>query len=62
MPGALEPTRYNVAALASVVGALFVAYVLAPGRLVQYGAWLFVFTVWMVWFVHAGVDRIYGIE
>ena len=56
-----EPTRYNVAIAVTVVGLLVVAYVLVPHPYVQYGAWLVIFTIWMVWFVYVGVDRIYGI-
>ena len=55
-----EPTRYNVAAAVTVVGLLVVAYALVPHPYVQYGAWLVIFTIWMVWFVYVGVDRIYG--
>lgn len=68
-----EPNRYNVATAAVVVGLLVFAYVLAPRefvvgsvvlsrQLVQYGAWLVIFTVWMVWFVYVGVDYVYGAE
>ena len=56
-----EPTRYNVATAVTVVGLLVAAYVLVPHPYVQYGAWLVIFTIWMVWFVYVGVNRIYGI-
>jgi hypothetical protein len=56
------PTRYNAAAAVSAAALLFVAYVLVPHPYVQYGAWLVIFTVWMVWFVYVGVDHVYGIE
>jgi len=62
LASALAPTRYNVAAAASAALALVVAYVLVPHPYVQYGAWLVVFTVWMVWFVYVGVDHVYGID
>ncbi|WP_436931550.1 hypothetical protein [Halosimplex halobium] len=58
----LAPTRYNVAAAVSAVALLVVAYVLVPHPYVQYGAWLVIFTVWMVWFVYLGVDHVYGID
>ena len=57
-----EPNRRNVATAGVVVGLLVVAYVIVPHRLVQYGAWLVIFTIWMVWFVYAGVDYVYGID
>ena len=55
-----EPTRYNVAAAVTVAGLLVVAYVFVSHPYVQYGAWLVIFTIWMVWFVYVGVNRIYG--
>ncbi|WP_235853624.1 hypothetical protein [Halosimplex salinum] len=55
------PTRYNVATAVVVAALLVVAYVLVPHPYVQYGAWLVIFTIWMVWFVYVGVDRVYGI-
>ncbi|MFB6150900.1 MAG: hypothetical protein ABEJ40_03750 [Haloarculaceae archaeon] len=57
---ALGPTRRNAAAALAAAVPLFVAYVLVPGPLVQYGAWLVAFTVWMGWFVAAGADYVYG--
>ena len=57
-----EPNRWNVAAGGLVVVLLFVAYVLVPRPLVQYSAWLVIFTVWMAWFIYAGVDYMYGTE
>lgn len=47
----LGPTYRNLAALAVVCGILGFAYVVVPHPLVQYGAWLVVFAVWMAWFV-----------
>jgi len=46
--------RWDVAAVASAVAVLLVAYVVAPGPIVQYGAWLTVFCIWMFWFVFFG--------
>ena len=54
--------RWHVATLAGVVSLLVVAYGIVPHRLVQYGAWLVIFTVWMAWFIYTGVDYIYGVE
>ena len=51
-----EPNRWNVAAGGLVVVLLFVAYVLVPQPLVQYSAWLVIFTVWMSWFIFAGME------
>ncbi|WP_137287124.1 hypothetical protein [Halorussus salinisoli] len=47
----LGPTYRNLAALAVVVALLGGAYFLVPHPLVQYGAWLVAFAVWMAWFV-----------
>lgn len=55
------PNRHNVATAVGVAALLFVVYVVYPHRILQYGAWLVVFTVWMVWFVYAGVDYVYGV-
>lgn len=57
-----ERNPRNVATAVTVVGLLVVAYVIVPHRLVQYGVWLVIFTIWMVWFVYAGVDYVYGID
>ena len=48
-------TRRTLAALATVTVLLGVVYLLVPHPVAQYGAWLVVFTVWMAWFVLAGV-------
>jgi hypothetical protein len=55
-----EPNRYNVATAVVVVGLLVFAYVLVPRPLVQYSAWLVIFTIWMAWFVYVGVEHFYG--
>jgi len=57
-----EPNRRNVATGVAVAALLVFAYVIYPNRYVQYGVWLVIFTVWMVWFVHAGVDYVYGLD
>lgn len=62
MREALAPNRRNLAALGTVTGLLIVAYVLVPHGLVQYGAWLVIFTIWMAWFVWAGVEAVYGTD
>jgi lipopolysaccharide export LptBFGC system permease protein LptF len=55
-----RPKRRDIAAAGTVVALLVVAYVVVPHRLVQYGAWLVIFTIWMAWFVNAGVEYVYG--
>lgn len=57
-----EPNRRNVATGAVVAGLLVVAYVVYPHRILQYGVWLVIFTLWMAWFVSAGVDYVYGTD
>jgi len=54
--------RWDVAAVASAVAVLLVAYVLYPGPIVQYGAWLTVFCIWMFWFVFFGTKWLYGVD
>lgn len=44
-------TRANAVALASVTALFVVGYVLVPRPVVQYTAWLLVFSIWMLWFV-----------
>lgn len=41
----------TLTALVVVATLLLAAYVYHPTPLVQYGAWLVVFSVWMAWFV-----------
>jgi hypothetical protein len=52
----------DIAAIAGAALTLLFAYVVYPHHIVQYGAWLVVFTIWMSWFVYHGTKRIYGIE
>lgn len=54
-----RPGRWDYATCASALAVLALAYVFYPGPAVQYGAWLFVFTLWMVWFVSFGVRWLY---
>ena len=49
-------------AAASVAVTLLVAYVLVPTPVVQYGAWLVVFCVWMVWFILLAVSLLPTID
>lgn len=51
-----RPGRRDYAAAAAVAITLLVAYVIVPTPVVQYGAWLVVFCVWMVWFMLAAVS------
>jgi hypothetical protein len=45
--------RWTAAALAAVGGLFAVSYVLLPHWSTQYGAWLAIFSIWMVWFTVA---------
>ncbi|MEF8782255.1 MAG: hypothetical protein V5A39_04575 [Haloarculaceae archaeon] len=51
--------RLDYAAGASVLGLLVLAYVVYPHRILQYGVWLIIFTIWMAWFVFYGVKWVY---
>jgi len=57
-----ELNRRNLATGVVVSALLVVSYVVYPHRILQYGVWLVVFTLWMVWFVYAGVDYVYGTD
>jgi hypothetical protein len=47
----LGPNRRNLVTI-GVIGVLLVsAYFLVPHWSTKYGAWLVIFTIWMVWFV-----------
>jgi hypothetical protein len=59
-PPNLGPLDY--AAGLSAVGLLVFAYVIFPNTIVQYGAWLAIFTIWMAWFVYYGTKWMYGVE
>lgn len=50
MTGPYVRHRWTAAALAAAGALLVVAYVLLPHWSTQYGAWLAIFTIWMVWF------------
>jgi hypothetical protein len=52
----LGPNRRNLVALAAAVAVLVSAYVFVSHPVVEYGAWLVVFTIWMLWFVLAAVE------
>ena len=45
------PNRRNLTALGVVTALLVVAYFVVPHWSTRYGAWLVVFTIYMVWFV-----------
>lgn len=49
-----RPERWDAAALGAVLAILALAYGVYPNGLLQYGAWLAVFSIWMAWFVHYG--------
>jgi hypothetical protein len=57
-----RPDRWDLVAWASAAGLLAGTYLLLPDPLLQYGAWLAIFTIWMVWFVYYGVRWMYGME
>lgn len=61
-PSPPRPDRWDALAVASVLALLAVAYVVVPRPAVQYGAWLAIFSVWMLWFVAYGVRWVYGEE
>jgi hypothetical protein len=48
--------RRNVGALVAVTLALVAGYLVFPGQVSAYGAWLVVFAIWMAWFVLAGIE------
>ena len=54
-PGGLSGTALTAL---GVLALLAVTHLLVDDRLVQYAAYLIVFTVWMTWFVLAGVNFI----
>lgn len=51
-----EVNSRNLAALGIVTVLLVGAYVFVPHPITQYGAWLVIFTVWMSWFIFAGME------
>jgi hypothetical protein len=53
---------FDYAAGLSALGLLVFAYVIFPNMIVQYGAWLAIFTIWMAWFVYYGTKWMYGVE
>lgn len=57
-----ELDQWDAAAGAGALIVLIVAYVVVPHRVVQYGAWLVVFTIWMAWFVYFVTKWLYGVE
>jgi len=62
MPDPPRPGRLDALALGSVLGLLVVAYLLVPQPAVQYGVWLVIFSIWMLWFVSYGVRWLYDEE
>jgi len=54
--------RRNVGALVAVTLALAAGYLVLPGEVSAYGAWLVVFAVWMVWFVLAGIEWLHNAD
>jgi len=62
MPDPPRPGRLDALTLGSVLGLLVVAYLLVPQPAVQYGVWLVIFSIWMLWFVSYGVRWLYDEE
>lgn len=56
------PDRWDAAAVVGALGTLTVAYLLVPDPIVQYGAWLVVFCIWMAWFVFFGTKWLYDVD
>lgn len=52
----------DLGAVAAVLVLLAVAYLVYPRPIVQYAAWLAIFTVWMAWFVYYGTKYYYRID
>ena len=48
----------TLAALGVVTVLLAAAYLVVPHPIVQYGAWLVIFAVWMAWFVAVAAEWI----
>lgn len=57
-----RPDGWDYAAIASAVVLLLVAYVFYPHRILQYGVWLAVFTIWMAWFSYYGTKWLYDVD
>lgn len=62
MAGAPTPGLLDYAAGGSAVVLLFIAYVVYPNTIFQYGVWLTIFTIWMAWFVYYGTKWMYGFD
>lgn len=57
-----RPDRWDAAAVGSALALLALAHLVYPHRIVQYGVWLVVFTIWMAWFVYYGTKWLYGLK
>ena len=54
--------RWDYAAAVSALSVLLVAYVFVPDPIVQYGAWLTVFCIWIFWVVFFGTKLLYHVD
>jgi hypothetical protein len=54
--------RRDIAAFGTAAGLLVLGYVVYPNRIFQYGVWLAIFIIWMVWFVYYGTKWLYGVD
>ncbi len=52
----------DVAAFGTAALLLVLGYLVYPNRIFQYGVWLAIFIIWMVWFVYYGTKWLYGVE
>jgi hypothetical protein len=56
------PGLVDYAAGLSAAALLVFAYVIYPNTIVQYGAWLLIFTIWMAWFVYYGTKWMFSVD
>ncbi|MFW6153227.1 MAG: hypothetical protein ACOC42_02585 [Halobacteriota archaeon] len=52
----LGPNRRNLITLAGLIALLAFTHIVYPHRILQYAAYLTIFSVWMAWFVVTFVD------
>ncbi|MFB6309469.1 MAG: hypothetical protein ABEH35_09075 [Haloarculaceae archaeon] len=57
-----RPDRWDAAAVTSAAAVLAVAYLVVDEPIVQYGAWLVVFCIWMAWFMFFGSKWLWFVE
>ncbi|MDY6818461.1 MAG: hypothetical protein SVG88_07350 [Halobacteriales archaeon] len=62
MGGIFAPTRWNLLGLPTVGLLLAIIAILISSPVIQYGLGLVVFSIWMAWFVLAGVWFLSNVE